>query len=81
MRNVLVLRSSSDLKTWQDEKVVLEHPDVLFHGFQYVDWQFDDRDIIYVSRTAYDDEEGGASSYHDSNFFTFHRIMDFRKNP
>lgn len=81
IRNTLALVSSEDLKNWKVNRILLHHPDLLTHAFQYVDWQFDDRDIIYVSRTAYDDEEGGASSYHDSNFLTFHRIMDFRKNP
>lgn len=78
MRNVLVLRSSSDLKTWQDEKVVLEHPDVLFHGFQYVDWHFEGEDIVFLSRTAHFDGKENAHNNHDSNYLTFHRIPHFR---
>jgi hypothetical protein len=77
VRNTLVLKSSSDLKTWAVHKVLLKHPDVKKHGFQYVDWQFDGRDIIFLSRTAYDDESGGASNYHDANYLTFHRIRNY----
>lgn len=78
MRNVLVLRSSPDLKTWQDEKVVLEHPDVLFHGFQYVDWHFEGEDIVFLSRTAHFDGKENAHNNHDANYLTFHRIPNFR---
>ena len=42
-------------------------------GFQYVDWQFDGGDILYIVRTAYD----GAHNYHDANRITFHQIRDF----
>ncbi len=79
VRNTLVLKSSPDLKNWTVHKILLEHPDVEKHGFQYVDWQFDGRHIIFLSRTAYDDEFGGANNFHDANFLTFHRIKNFRK--
>jgi len=79
VRNTLVIKSSPDLKKWTIHKVLLHHPDVLKHGFQYVDWQFEGRDIIYLSRTAYDDQYGGANNYHDANYLTFHRIKNFRK--
>lgn len=79
VRNVLVIKSSSDLRQWTVHRILLQHPDVKKHGFQYVDWQFDGRDIIYLSRTAYDDESGGANNYHDANYLTFHRIMNYRK--
>ncbi len=79
VRNTLVLKSSSDLKSWKVNKVLLHHPDILKHGFQYVDWQFDGRDIILLSRTAYDDEFGGADNFHNANYLTFHRINNFRK--
>jgi hypothetical protein len=80
VRNTLVLKSSSDLKNWTVHKILLEHPDVEKHGFQYVDWQFDGRHIIFLSRTAYNDEYGGAHNYHDANYLTFHRIRNFRKH-
>lgn len=79
IRNTLVLKSSSDLKEWAVHKVLLNYPDVKKHGFQYVDWQFDGRDIIFLSRTAYDDEFGGAHNFHDANYLTFHRIKNFKK--
>ena len=49
------------------------------HAWQYIDWQFEDDDIIYLSRTAFDDGLGGAKNAHDANFLTFHRIVGFRK--
>ncbi|WP_298645867.1 hypothetical protein [uncultured Proteiniphilum sp.] len=61
------------------EQIVLAHPDVEKHGFQYIDWQFEGDDIIFLSCTAYDDESGGANNNHDANFLTFHRIEDFRE--
>ena len=79
VRNTLVLNSSTDLKNWTVNKVLLSHPDVKTHGFQYIDWQFEGKDIIFLSRTAFDDENGGANNYHDANFLTFHRITNFRK--
>ncbi|MDP2337026.1 MAG: exo-alpha-sialidase [Bacteroidota bacterium] len=79
VRNTLVLKSSSDLKNWTVNKVLLHHPDVLKHGFQYVDWQFDGRDIIFLSRTAHDDEFGGADNFHNANYLTFHRLNNFRR--
>jgi hypothetical protein len=45
-----------------------------------VDWQFDGRHIIFLSRTAFDDDFGGAHNYHDANYLTFHRIRNFRKH-
>lgn len=79
VRNRLVLKSSPDLINWTVHKVLLYHPDHEKHGFQYIDWQFDGRNIIFVSRTAYDDEFDGAHNYHDANYMTFHRIKNFRK--
>ncbi len=79
VRNTLALVSSSDLIHWTTERIVLYHPDAACHGFQYVDWAFDGDDIIAVSRTAFDDAEGGACNQHNANYLTFHRLDDFRK--
>lgn len=79
VRNTLVLKSSSDLRYWTVNKILLHHPDAVKHGFQYVDWQFDGRNIIFLSRTAYDDEFGGADNFHNANYLTFHRISNFRR--
>ena len=79
IRNTLALFSSKDLINWDFRKVLLQHPDVEKHGFQYVDWLIEGNDIIFLSRTAFDDEENGAHNNHDANFLTFHRIPKFRK--
>jgi hypothetical protein len=78
-RNTLALVSSADLHRWTIRTVVLHHPDVSCHAFQYVDFQFDGKDMIALSRTAYEDGLGGAHSQHDSNLITFHRFKNFRK--
>ncbi len=78
VRNALALASSADLRQWDINCVLLYHPDRARHGFQYVDWLFDGDDIIAVSRTAYDDAEGGAHNQHDANYLTFHRFPNFR---
>lgn len=79
VRNTLVLKSSSDLKNWTIHKVLLHHPEVKNHGFQYIDWQFEKRDIIFLSRTAWDEASGVAHNFHDANYLTFHRINNFRR--
>ncbi|MFB2117638.1 sialidase family protein [Parapedobacter sp. 2B3] len=78
-RNTLALMSSDDLVNWQTHEIILQHPDVLKHGFQYVDWLFEGKDMIVASRTAYDDGKESAHNNHDANFLTFHRITNFRK--
>ncbi len=78
-RNNLVLVSSSDLRNWKVESVILRHHDSVKHAFQYIDWLFEDDDIIAVSRTAYNDGSGGAHNAHDANYITFHRIDSFRE--
>lgn len=78
-RNTLAMISSPDLYHWTIRAVVLHHPEVKFHAFQYVDFQFDGNDVIALSRTAYDDGLGGANSFHNANFITFHRFQNFRE--
>jgi hypothetical protein len=78
-RNTLALIRSADLREWEVRSVVAYHHDARKHGFQYPDWLFDGDDIVAVSRTAYDDGQGGAHSFHDANFLTFHRLTDFRR--
>ena len=78
IRNTLALVHSADLRQWEIRCVLLHHPDVAKHGFQYVDWQFDGDDLIAAIRTAYDDDTGGAHNNHDANFLTFHRWRGFR---
>ena len=78
IRNTLVLLRSHDLRTWESRSIVLHHPDVAKHAFQYVDWVFDGDDLVAVSRTAHDDDAGGAHRAHDANYLTFHRLENFR---
>lgn len=78
VRNTLALACSSDLRDWTIASVALFHPDQTKHGIQYVDWLFDDDDIVFLSRTAWLDQEGGARNQHDANFLTYHRLPQFR---
>jgi arylsulfatase len=78
-RNTLALVSSADLRSWAVNRVVLQHPDVTAHGFQYADWLADGDDLIALVRTAFDEPDGTpARNAHDANHLTFHRIADFR---
>ncbi|WP_428664730.1 sialidase family protein [Runella sp.] len=79
IRNTQALFSSKDLRNWNLHTILLQHPEVIKHGFQYVDWLFEGKDIIFLSRTAFDDDQGGAHNNHDANYLTFHRIKKFRK--
>jgi hypothetical protein len=79
VRNTLALVCSPDLYQWDYRATVLHHPDVEYHGFQYVDWLFDGDDLIVASRTAFDDGLGGAHNQHDANYLTFHRVQGFRE--
>lgn len=78
IRNTLVLMCSNDLQEWYVKDTVLtcERPEL--YGFQYADWQFDGKDIIFVSRTAWKDKTGSPPRQHDANYLTFHRIRNFR---
>lgn len=78
VRNTLAVMSSNDLVHWTPRVIVAHNADSKTHGFQYADWQFDGKDLIVLARTAFDDGEGGAHSYHDANYLTFHRVRNFR---
>ena len=75
-RNLLSLLCSRDLKFWDVVCDLLDyrHEDAGKVGFQYVDFEIEGNDILYLCRTAMNQ----ANSFHDSNFSTFHRIPDFR---
>jgi len=78
-RNVLMLTSSADLRTWREESIVLRWREgQILAGadrvaWQYLDWQFDGDDLVAVSRTSW-----GGQTYHNANFMTFHRVEKFR---
>ena len=80
-RNTLSLSASRDLRNWRvlktlmrDESGLSPEHSARLTGFQYVDWQFDGDDIIYVVRAAY----RGAHNYHDANRIMFRKLKDFR---
>ena len=78
-RNTLALVSSSDLRNWEVNRIVLQHPDVTFVGFQYADWRIDGNDMVALIRTAYPEPDGtNANNCHDSNYIIFYRIENFR---
>ena len=65
-RNNLVMVSSEDLINWEIKQPILHHHDTNTHAFQYVDWQFEGADIVFVSRTSFEDGLGGRSEEHTS---------------
>ena len=75
-RDYLALLVSHDLEHWEIARKLYDYRgiDTAHIGFQYVDFEFDNEDIIYLCRTAIN----GAHNYHDSNYSTFHRIKNFR---
>jgi hypothetical protein len=79
-RNVMSLFSSADLKVWTEHTRMLRWNEGMIMekmspvGFQYVDWQFEGKDIVFVCRTGW----YGKRS-HDANYITFHRITNFRE--
>lgn len=75
-RNLLALMSSPDLKKWSLVTDLLDYrtSPTAEVGFQYVDFEIEGDDIIYLSRTAINK----AHNFHDSNYQTFHRIKNFR---
>ena len=76
-RNLLSLMVSEDLEEWKTAADIIDmrDKDPAFVGYQYVDFEIEGEDIIFLSRTA----DNNAASFHDTNYQTFHRIKDFRK--
>lgn len=76
-RNLLSLMRSDNLYDWQVvcDLIDFRDRDREYFGFQYVDFEFDGEDIIFLCRTA----TNGAHTFHDSNYSTFHRIKRFRE--
>jgi len=75
-RNLLSLLYSKDLINWKLASHILdyrnENPQEI--AFQYVDFFIEKEDILFQSRTAFNN----AKNFHDSNYATFHRIKNFR---
>ena len=75
-RNLLSLVASSDSLHWDVicDLIDCRYDDPKMVGFQYIDFEIEGDDIIYLSRTAMNCEK----NYHDANYSTFHRIENFR---
>ena len=80
IRTGIALFSSTDLKTFKFDRQVLTGKSSSFHGFNYPFMQIDGDDVVFVLRTAWENEDGQAQRWHDANMFTFHRVRDFRNN-
>lgn len=76
-RNLLSLMSSTDLENWEVvcDLIDRRNEDIKKVGFQYVDFEFEGDEIIFLCRTSINN----AHDYHDANYSTFHRIENFRK--
>ena len=76
-RDLLSLMASNDLENWYVVSDLLDfsnqNPDKI--GFQYVDFEIEGEDIIFLCRTSINN----AHDYHDANYSTFHRIENFRE--
>lgn len=75
-RNLLSLLRSDDMEHWEVACDLIDKRDEDMEtvGFQYVDFEFEGENILFLCRTAIN----GAHSFHDSNCSTFHRIENFR---
>ncbi|MBQ7292021.1 MAG: exo-alpha-sialidase [Clostridia bacterium] len=71
-RNLLSLMVSDDLKNWEVVRDIIDirHLDRWKNGVQYVDFEIEGKEIIFLCRTAIN----GADSFHNTNHSTFHRI-------
>ncbi len=77
-RSTVALIYSKDLINWKIKAILLSHPDVVYVGFQYLDWFIEGNDIVALCRTAYHDGIENANDCHNANFITFHRFKNFR---
>ena len=75
-RNLLSLLKSKNLTDWETVKDIYDYTDCnpKYTGFQYVDYEFNGDDIIFVCRTALNK----PNDYHNSNYQTFDVIKNFR---
>jgi len=76
-RNLLSLIASPDLDNWTKVTDVFDYAHLSEKevGFQYVDFEIEGEDLLYLSRTAWD----GAHNFHDANYSVFSRMKNFRK--
>lgn len=74
-RTVLSMSVSDDFYNWKVVKRILDFRDADpgFVGFQYPDFIFEGDDILFLSRTAFNQ----ANSFHNNNYITFHTIDNY----
>lgn len=77
MRNVVALLASDDGYDWRTVKVLCDYSEFnhLKVGMQYHHFIIDGANILWLSRTAFNQ----ARNFHDSNCQTFHPILNFRE--
>jgi hypothetical protein len=77
VRNILSLAVSDDLFNWHTVCPLLDYSnlDPEKVGFQYISFLIDGNDIVYLSRTAFNN----AENFHNANYSTFHKIENFRE--
>jgi hypothetical protein len=80
IRTGIALWSSSDLKEFKLQRQVFVGKSQGFHGFNYPSMEIDGSDIVFVLRTAWENDRGQAQRWHDANMFTFHRVRNFRSD-
>ncbi len=75
-RNLLSLFAADDFKHWYHVCDLIDCRDMPSFevGFQYISMIIDGDDILYLSRTAYNQ----ANNFHDANYQTFHKVKNFR---
>ena len=80
-RNILALVASPDLVRWKMLDILLTEREVMNafcsarrHAFQYVVWDFDGEDLLYVVREA----SGYTKHYHDGKYVTLYRLKNYR---
>ena len=75
-RNILLLAVSEDLYNWRTVCSLLDYSHFDPHkvGFQYISFLIDGDDILYLSRTGFNNPR----NFHDANYSTFHKIENFR---
>ncbi len=79
IRNTAAVLTSRDLFNWNVEKLLLYGSDVDREGFGYLNFAFDDANMVVVARTAFKlPGETYPDRGHDSNLLTFHRLNSFR---
>lgn len=76
-RNLLTLMVSDNAVDWCVLKDIYDyrHLEPQQAGFQYVDYEFEGDDIIFICRTGLNKPHG----FHDTNYQTFDRVENFRK--